>query len=206
MRKVVTLTAVFALVAAAPAWAQWFENFDTGIPATWTVIDNSVGGAAPWDTNVFWGDDNYTDPDGLNDTMCAEANSDVPGGAVTVDTELISPEFVVPIGASLEFDTNYQSYTNLDFADTDISLDGGVSWINLLHWVPPDDEQGVWWGTGAHISTSLADYAGENAQLRFHYYDANWEWYWQLDNVEVTPEPGSLALFGLGALALLRRR
>jgi len=206
MRKLLAVAAVFALCAATPAWASWLEDFDAGIPATWTVVDNSVGGAAPWGTNADWSDDNYTDPAGLNTSLCAEANSDVPGSGVTVDTELISHLFTVPAGATLEFDTNYQSYTDLDFADTDISVDGGSSWTNLLHWIPPDDEQGVWHGTGVHVSTDISSYAGQDAQIRFHYGDANWEWYFQVDNVAVTPEPGSLALLGLGALALIRRR
>jgi hypothetical protein len=206
MKSEFALTAVLAFCASAPASSVWLEDFDAGIPASWTIIDNSIGGDAPWASNVVWNEGNYTDPAGINTTPCAEANSDVPGEGVVVDTALISPSFLVPNGATLDFDANYQSWSDADLADTDISIDGGSTWINLLHWIPPEAEQGTWRGTGAHISTDISAYAGQDAQVRFHYYNANWEWYFQVDNVQVTPEPGSLMLFGLGALATVRRR
>jgi len=202
MRKIALLAALPLLLGsvAAEAGYLWYEDFNAGFPPTgWTVIDNTGNGA--WQLNTFFGYANWTGGDGT----CAMVDSDG-YGMVNLDTELISMSFVVPSGATVEFDTNYMTYTGADYADTDISIDGGSNWINLLSWHGAADEQGTFMGLpGAHASASISAYAGETAQIRFHYYNANWEWYWQVDNVGVTPEPASLLLLGLGGL-LLRRR
>ena len=188
-----------AVMLAGTASAAFFEDFEGGIPGTWTLVDNTGNGG--WAINTYFGDDNWTSGGGL----CATIDSDY-YGQVDIDAELISPAIVVPSGAALEFDTNYITYTGADYADTDISLDGGASWMNLLSWHGDEDEQGTFWGDGVHISVDLFDFAGEEAMFRFHYYDANWEWYWQVDNFTVTPAPGALALLGLAVLMGRRRR
>ncbi|MBU0639210.1 MAG: choice-of-anchor J domain-containing protein [Planctomycetes bacterium] len=199
MMRTVALLVVFAL-AAVPALAQGFtEDFEGGIPATWTVIDNEMTGVA-WDTNVFWGDDNWTGGGG----MCADVNSDTFGTA-EFDTELITHSFVVPGGAMLEYVTNYANFAAYDFADVDI--DAGAGWVNLLSW--NEDHGGFKALPGEFVSLDLSAYAGQTAQVRFHYYDPNtgdYDWYWEVDDVTVTPEPASLGLLSIGALALLRRR
>jgi len=194
-----TLALIAAAAFATTASAGYFEDFNGGIPGDWTVIDNLGNGQ--WNDNDFFGDSNWTGGDGL----CATIDSDGLG-AVDLDTELISPLITLGAGATLEFDTNYNTYTGADYADTDISLDGGATWVNLLSWHGFDDEQGTLFGEGAHISVDLIDYAGEDAMFRFHYYDANYEWYWQVDNFEITPAPGALALLGLAGLITRRRR
>jgi MYXO-CTERM domain-containing protein len=92
-------------------------------------------------------------------------------------------------------------------ADVDITIDGGVSWINLLRW----NEDHL----GEHVALSLATYAGQTAQARFHYYTSEpspWDFYWQVDDVviagegEPIPEPAGLGLLGMALLAARRKR
>lgn len=195
------ITMIAALVAAAgAAYGQAFsEDFEGGIPGSWAVVDNA-GNGVNWDTNVAWGDGNYTNGSG----MCAMVDSDE-AGVVEYDTELITHAFNVPSNATLSLTANYQNLVNNDFFEVDIN--DGSGWHNLVSW--NEDHGGFYATPGENISESLAAYAGKTAQIRFHYYDPNtgdWDWYVQIDNVEVTPAPGALALLGLGGLAATRRR
>jgi MYXO-CTERM domain-containing protein len=198
MRQIVTLAGVIA--AAGAAYGQAFsEDFEGGIPGSWTVIDNEGTGVV-WDTNVAWGDGNYTGGSG----MSAAVNSDHAGTA-EFDTELVTHAFTVPGGARLQLLANYQNFAALDFFDIDIN--NGSGWVNLLRW--NEDHGGFDAPPGEAIDLDLSAYAGDTAQVRFHYYDPNsgdWDWYIQVDDVAVTPAPGALALLGIGGLAVARRR
>jgi MYXO-CTERM domain-containing protein len=111
----------------------------------------------------------------------------------------------VPGGARLQLLANYQNFAALDFFDIDIN--NGSGWVNLLRW--NEDHGGFDAPPGEAIDLDLSAYAGDTAQVRFHYYDPNsgdWDWYIQVDDVAVTPAPGALALLGIGGLAVARRR
>ncbi|HZW08499.1 MAG TPA: choice-of-anchor J domain-containing protein [Phycisphaerales bacterium] len=198
MKRFLTVAAFAA--AAGAAFGQGFtEDFEGGIPGSWTVVDNAGGGVV-WMTNSDWGQGNYTNGSGL----AAHVDSDN-AGAVEFDTELVTPAFTVPGGAHLQLTANYQNFAALDFFDIDIN--SGSGWVNLLRW--NEDHGGFESTPGQDIDLDLSAYGGQSAQVRFHYYDPNsgdWDWYAQIDNVTVTPAPGALALLGLGGLAAARRR
>lgn len=198
MKTITTIAALAALAGAAHGQA-FFEDFEGGLPAGWTVIDNEGTGVV-WDTNVAWGDGNYTDGTGMSFAV----NSDT-AGSLEYDTELVTHSFVVPTGGSLDLTANYQNLANLDFFDIDIN--DGSGWGNLLSW--NEDHGGFFAAPGEDISLDLSGYAGSNVEVRFHYYNPNtgdWDWYIQIDNVTVTPAPGAVALLGLGGLVATRRR
>ena len=191
------------LCAAAPALAQINEQFEgTFPPAGWSVQDLLPGSPMQWTTNIAEGRDNWTGASSGTNGQCAHADSDHHSGSY--DLALLSPTFVVGAGAMLDYDTNYQNYINADFADLDIKIGG--NWVNLIHW---NEDHGTFQGwPGVHVSQDLSAYAGQSAQLRWHYYEPSaggYDWWWQVDNVVVTPEPAAFALLGL-SLALLRRR
>ena len=197
--KKITMVAAVAAAAGAACGQGFYEDFEGGIPGSWSVIDNAGGGVV-WMTNADWGDGNYTNGSGL----AAEVNSDSAGTA-EFDTELVTHSFVVPAGSALELTANYMNFAYLDFFDIDINV--GSGWVNLLSW--NEDHGGFFSTPGEDISIDLSGYAGNSANVRFHYYDPNsfdWDWYVQIDNVAVTPAPSALALLGLGGLAAARRR
>ena len=162
------------------------ENFDSAaLPAGWTVVDNSTGGAGPW---TF-----VTDYSGntLDGTPFAMVDSDGYGQSVTEDTELVSPVMDISALGSvfISFDQYYHTYTGADKADVDVF--DGSTWVNVF---TTSSDMGAW-GTPDHQLIDVTAYKNANFQVRFHYYDANWEWYWAVDNVMVfEPSADDLAV------------
>ena len=71
-----------------------------------------------------------------------------------------------------------QDYNNLgDTADVDVSVDGGETWETVLH--QTTDVRGP-----REDVLPLPMAAGQSdVQVRFHYYDASYDWWWQVDDV-----------------------
>jgi MYXO-CTERM domain-containing protein len=200
----ISLVGLAALAGTAGAGTVFFEDFENGHIGQFTYEDYQKGGSAfKWDGNGATGDGNYTDATG----SCAMSNSDASPGEY--DHAIVSPVIALGVNSMLSYRTNYQNFANLDFADTDISLDG-VNWKTLQSW--NGDHGGFYSTPGEGVSLDLSAYDGQKVQIRFHHYDPNTDdndWYWQVDDVRVTgdvPAPGAAALLGLGGLVAGRRR
>ncbi len=179
----------------APGYFQdlgFSEDFETWPLTGWTIVDNAGTGIV-WDAASNIGDNNFTD--GAGDA--AEASSDATPGAF--DTELITPPIDIATlpGTLLTYKANYQNYAGYDFLDLDISVDGGVTWTNILSW--NEDHGTLYDNPGEAVEVDLAPYFGTatSFQLRWRYYDpvsgANaWDWYAQIDEVKIgdcRPDP-----------------
>ena len=199
----VTLVAAIAAAAGAAHGQAFFEDFEGGLPAGWSVADDAGQGVI-WMTNAQWGDGNYTNGSGL----CMMIDTDEGSNGLETDSSVVTSTFTVPSNAMLDLTANFQQL-GTDFFDIDINTGNG--WANLLSWGSAQGDHGGFYSTpGEDISLSLAAYAGATAQLRFRNADTastnDWNWYAQIDNVGVTPAPGAMALLGLGGLAATRRR
>jgi hypothetical protein len=177
------------------------EDFNSGIPATWSVVD-AEGNGVVWTDLAGTGDSNYTGGSG----DAATVNSDNFFNT-EFDTSLISPSFSL-VGLSfahLSYLANYQNLAGLDFLDVDITTNSGAIWTNLLSW--NEDHGGFFSTPGELVNIDLSAYIGESdVQLRWRYYDPNtgdWDWYAQIDNVSVVPEPSTMLLLGGGLLGLI---
>ncbi|HTR02272.1 MAG TPA: carboxypeptidase regulatory-like domain-containing protein [Thermoanaerobaculia bacterium] len=164
------------------------ENFNGGeLPDGWTSTNDTIPGpnpgplgwivatdGAPCD-DYFPTDGNMTGGDG----SFAVANSDCLGNGNSMDTSLISPPIDLSAAGAAIIQFN-EDYLNLgDTAAVDFSTNGGSSWTNVL-------SQTASVRGPALVSAELAGAAGHaNTQIRFHYYNANWAWWWQVDNVAV---------------------
>ncbi|MBC7128358.1 MAG: right-handed parallel beta-helix repeat-containing protein, partial [Thermoplasmatales archaeon] len=154
-----------------------FEEYFEGAfpPAGWTVIENADAGGR-WRRNDEWGRPNYAGGYGY----CADADSDAFGPDKTMDTELRTPQISL-VGydsATLKFMAAYRHFGN-DYADVDISINGGASWINLLHWVTSHSPCEL-------VTIDLTPYIGNNVIIRWHYGNAYWGLWYEIDNVTVT--------------------
>ena len=172
------------------AYAQVTEvltaSFDSGVPATWTAIDNA-GNGVEWEACSAWGA-NYTNGSG----DCVGASSDA-GGNVAFDAELRTPviDLSNAIAAEVSFTANYQNFAAHDFLNVDVSTDGGTTWETISTW---NEDHGAFFATpGEDITLDLSNYAGQQIILRWHYYDpsgAGNDWYAQIDDVIiVTTDP-----------------
>ncbi|MGC9024846.1 MAG: PKD domain-containing protein, partial [Chloroflexia bacterium] len=176
-----TISATHTLVILCQSLLE--EHFEgTFPPAGWEVVNN--GGNCVWQRNDQWSParPNYAGGQGF----CADADSDRCGSGTLMDTEL----WTFPLNltgattATLRFVAAYNDIATGggDIADVDVSTDGGATWANLLHW----DEDHSAYGPGEQVELDLSSYAGSsNTLLRFHYYTATYDWWWEVDQVYV---------------------
>jgi hypothetical protein len=158
------------------------EKFDSGFPpAGWTVVNNNPPNE-PWRLNTYYGRPNYAG----NDGPCADADSDAAiwYGGYDIDSELITPSIDLSTfpSATLTFVTSYNFIGGSEYADVDISTDGGASWTNILHWTSDHSPT----GPGETVSLDLSPFSGGPVLIRFHYDAAGgWNWWWEVDNIVV---------------------
>jgi hypothetical protein len=122
----------------------------------------------------------------------AIVDSDSGGNGATQDEQLITPamDLSTATTATLQFDQYFKWYSlgQNEIADVDVrsALTGGT-WVNVLR------QQGASSSNPDHRMLDLTSRAAgaPDVQVRFHYYNAAFEWFWQVDNVHVdTTAPG----------------
>jgi len=160
------------------------ESFAAGIPGTWTIVDGGSGGGSA----ATWTASNPASRS-IAPPMAAPLaiiDSDFAGTGNTQNEELITPiqNLSTATAATLQFDQFFRWYDSgqSEIADVDVrsSLTGGA-WVNVLR------QQGASSPEPDHKTIDItAQAAGSaNVQVRFHYYQASYEWYWQVDNVKI---------------------
>jgi hypothetical protein len=98
------------------------------------------------------------------------------------NTGLRTPSFslVGAVTAQLEFDQYYWDIGNADYAEVRVSTDGGGTWTQIVLYTTSQ-------GPLDHEILSLNAFLGQpNVMVEFHYDDQAWDWYWSIDNVEIT--------------------
>jgi hypothetical protein len=162
-----------------------FEDFEAGLPGTWSVVDG-LGDAWTWYV------DNAADPLGCSnidpafpiDGNWMTVDSDCTGPGVSMDAELITPliDLGAAVTAAVEFDHYFNAGQN-EVADVDVrsSLTGG-NWVTVTRWTAADTLN----PEHALIDISAQAAGASDVEIRWHYYDAEFEWYWYVDNVSVS--------------------
>jgi hypothetical protein len=157
-----------------------YEPFDGETqPDGWTVTDDAGDGAV-WRFDDPAGRGNITGGEG----GFAIADSDHVGYD-SLDTSLISPsvDFSGQSTVVLSFDQDLFIYSGsgTEVADVDVSVSGG-GWQNVLRQTTtlrgPD-----------HQSVDISGIAAGEAdvRIRFHYYNASFDWWWQVDTIRIGP-------------------
>ncbi len=182
--------------SATPNVLQLNESFDAAvaIPNGWRVVNNT--GTAGWVVEAIGtgGRENQNANDTGGTQNFAVADSDESGGAM--DTELRSPTVNLANAQSvrLKFKTRFENYspdgdTRIEKADVDVSVDGGTTWQN------------VWRKTTDYIGQETVDISARakgqaNVMVRFRYYDANFDYFWKIDDVQIDATTGGPAAPG----------
>ncbi len=174
MRYIGLIIALFALACVAHAQVFLDENFDSGIPAGWTVTD---GG----ETTDTWHGINDYGGSTLDGSAFAIVDSD-DAGSVDMDEILESPSVNLTGYANyyLEFDHYFNSYGS-EIAGVDVW--DGSAWQNVASFSGSDIGG---WGAPDHQNIDITAYANANLKVRFHYYDANYDLYWAVDDVKIS--------------------
>jgi hypothetical protein len=174
----------------AKTGAGFTQPFEGGtIPDGWTVTDNA-GLGSTWEFDNPGGRPNQTGGSG----EFAVVDSDFAGPVATQDTELISPkvDFTSVAKVTLEFDTHFHWYSGglPETGDVDVSADDGDTWTNV--WTRSEDYPGP-----HHEVIDVSSVAAHKSavRVRYHYYTASWEYWWEVDNVALG-NPGCTPLGG----------
>ena len=164
------------------------EDFEDGWAAAeargWSIVND--GDNSGEETAQTWTDGDPGDlgaVDGCSGTFMI-ADSDV-YGEYQMDEQLISPAFDCS-GRSevlLVFHHYFWYYPDglPEVADLDVSIDGGA-WENIVRYQQTD------YGL-KEIDISSAAAGQQNVRVRWHYYNAGYEWLWQVDDVEILANP-----------------
>lgn len=154
------------------------ENFDAGF-GCFVALDSGAT-TDTWFNAPTGGTPNVGNND-LNGSPYMLVDSD-DAGSVNMDEYLVSPA-IDASGISglliLEFD-QYFNYIGGEKADVDVY--DGTQWVNILNQTTDVGS----WANPDHQFIDVTAYANANFQVRFHYYDANFDWYWAVDNFSVT--------------------
>ncbi len=151
--------------------AEQFESKQ--LPPGWTVIDNAGTGAV-WTFDDPGGRGNLTGGGG----NFAIADSDH-AGQKNMDTELRSPVLDFSNFSTVNLAFNYDfNYVSGEIAAVDVSIHGSSGpWTNV--WMR---DKGSDRGPAQAMLDISALAAGQpNVMIRFHYYNANYEWWWEVD-------------------------
>lgn len=155
-------------------------GFEQGLPAGWTVVDGFSDGETWMSENPA----NRTSPAGMWTGKFMLADSDW-AGHVDMNELLVTRTFDFSNLSNVKLKFNhyfrYYSWSEDEIGDVDIRVDFG-SWQNIARYEGASFEGPV----ELDISSIADDRA--NVQFRWHYYDANWDWYWGIDDVEIEGE------------------
>jgi len=162
------------------------EDFSSGNPPSgWTIVDGGTGGgpAATWTT------DNPGDrtPGSPIASPFEIVDSDYASTSATQDEQLISPTINATgcLKVLLKFDNQFHYFQN-EIADVDVSTDGGSTFpTNVLRMQHNDDGYPNPNTKQIDITSAIAANPA-NVKIRWHYYNASFEWWWAIDNVKVS--------------------
>jgi len=153
------------------------EGFESGmLPPGWENFDYAGSGQV-------W---LFDDPDGRGNLTpgsnggFAVLDSDYYGNGGNQDAGLRTPvmDFSGESSVALDFDTNYNYYSG-DRATVRVSSDNGATWTDV--WMKADD-----FVDHVHLDIS-AQAAGKTGVIIEFRYTGSWAWWWQVDDVLITP-------------------
>ena len=148
-------------------WIDDFEEEDKAV-SEWTIRDNTPGSyrwrtdnpgsrsSEYWDGTFFIAD---SDREGTHD----------------MDTELISPPVDCSGYRNLQIRFGHYFRSLGEYCDVDVRIGGG-EWVNAAEFRTTTEGDAL-----IQLDESVDN--ATDIELRFHYYNANYDWWWGVDNV-----------------------
>ncbi|MCG8459032.1 MAG: hypothetical protein MI919_22375, partial [Holophagales bacterium] len=169
-------------VGEVPETTLFRTGFEGTLEPPWTVSSNGngEGESATW---------TVADPGGrqLLDPPFAIVDSEHLGPGFTLDEALISPAVDTSAHSSstLRFRHDFRWYGPglAERGDVEVrSAATGGTWI-LLRRFEGGDASGT-------VELDLGPYSATDVEVRFRYWNAEWEWWWALDEVRIWGDDG----------------
>jgi hypothetical protein len=159
------------------------EDFETGLPVTWTVIDTLDDYPITWVTSTVH---DATWPGEVRSSswwngVYMIADSDAPSSTVPdMSEQLLTPWIDCSIYTNIYlYFTHFYDHMGDQFGDVDIRTSAGDAWTNLMHYTDVDYEGEV------SLSISAIADGQDSVQIRFWYHTTGYNWYWGIDNVKL---------------------
>ncbi|MEM8994678.1 MAG: trypsin-like peptidase domain-containing protein, partial [Acidobacteriota bacterium] len=166
-----------APVGAVPETVLLAETFDGGLPEAWTVDDGgtAAGGFNTW-TAADPGDRQ------LFQTGFAIVDSEFLGPDEVADEALTTPPVDTTAGAFvvLRFEHDFRHWDEGLAERADVAVRSTATagaWVNIARYEAADAR--------GPVELDLTPYRAADLQVRFRYSQAQWEWWWALDRVEI---------------------
>lgn len=192
------------------------QSFAGGIPAGWTLVNGGGGGgsAATW-TTANPGARAIGSPFAA---PFAIVDSSFAGSGATQDEQLVTPAVDASscrqVNLTFSNQFNYDSGAPYEFADVDVSTDGGTNWTTVLRMLPEDNGFSTPNTRTIDITSTIAP-DPSNVRARFHFHQAQNDLWWAIDNVKIEcaqpvcdvclAPPGAPGEAGVTAPLLVRR-
>ncbi|MFC1739688.1 C10 family peptidase [Planctomycetota bacterium] len=159
-------------VQLAASTVIYETNFDGGLPSGWTIIDGFSDGYTWTTTNM------YTPP--WTGTFMIVGYGDTPRD---MDEQLITHNINCSgtENVTLSFKYEFKHYTN-EVGDVDVRVGAGA-WQNVARYDTPGEYTIS--GVEELDISAIADDQSD-VQIRWYYYNADFEWYWAIDDVQIT--------------------
>ncbi|MFH0946436.1 MAG: trypsin-like peptidase domain-containing protein [Planctomycetota bacterium] len=166
-------------LGTSPVTTLFSENFSSGL-SSWTIVNGGTGTgtASTWTT---------ANPGGRSLALTAPfaiADSDALGSSDSMDEQLISPLVNCSgyLGVTLQFNHDFTWYSGGNDEQCDVAVRSTAtagSWVSVAHYSGGS-------ASGAVAIDISSQAAGQtDLQVRFHYYNALYEWWWAVDDILV---------------------
>ncbi len=154
----------------------FFDDFEGGL-GNWNVVNN--GGTGIWEIFSPPYPNNYTLPATSTGNVCAaDADETYP---INSELVLASPfNLTTYENIILEFDSDFNAIATDDLCFVDVSVNGST-WTNVLTYNGIDVRN-----THEIIDISTIANMQSSVYIRFHSIQPGWDWWWAIDNVEIT--------------------
>ncbi|MDP2897249.1 MAG: carbohydrate-binding protein [bacterium] len=169
----------------SPTVGKWSRGTTTNSAGSWTLWPTEGPPLGTEPANIAWMENKYMISD-----------SELSGEGVLLDEEMISPEVGDRFWTKLRlnFNKNYRIYDDVDHtqdAEVDIRsfdpLSGWSNWTNLLHLDTSDVDPTA---DPPELSDpevfDLSAYDRKKIQLRFHFFNAEYDYWFAFDKVRVS--------------------
>jgi len=153
-----------------------YENFNSGLPNTWTIVDGPPSNGYTWNTKDSCSQRQFPDIYMMADSTCPETSW---------DEQLITP--IIDASAVNELELQFDHIflkKGTEKGDIDIKSSNtpGADWLNIAQYDYND------FGT-VHLDISNYGAGASDVAIRFHYHDASNNYWWAIDNVKVWMPP-----------------